>query len=86
MKAYESKETWFVTGSQELYGEEVLRQVAADSGAIVDGFNAADKLPVTIVFRPVLTSAEAITRLIQEANADENGVGLIAWMHTFSPA
>ena len=86
MNAYKSKEAWFITGSQELYGEEVLRQVAADSGAIVDGLNAAKQLPLTIVFKPVLTSAEAISQLIQEANAAENCVGLIAWMHTFSPA
>jgi L-arabinose isomerase len=86
MNVYESKEAWFITGTQELYGEEVLKQVAADSSAIVNGLNAGDKLPIKIVFKPVLTSAEAITRLIQEANAAENCVGLIAWMHTFSPA
>lgn len=85
MNAYESKEAWFVTGSQSLYGEEVLRQVAADSGQIVDGLNAAD-LPADIVFKPILTSAEGISQLVQEANGDENCVGLIAWMHTFSPA
>ena len=56
-------EIWFVTGSQELYGEEVLQQVAADSVAIIDGLNASNKLPVTIVFKPVVTSAEAIFRL-----------------------
>jgi L-arabinose isomerase len=86
MNVYESKEAWFITGSQELYGEEVLKQVAADSSAIVDGLNGEGKLPIEIVFKPVLTSAEAISRLIQEANAAENCVGLIAWMHTFSPA
>ena len=86
MNVYESKEAWFVTGSQSLYGEEVLQQVAADSGQIVNGLNATGELPVDIVFRPVLTSAEGITRLVQEANGDENCVGLITWMHTFSPA
>ena len=86
MNIYESKEAWFITGSQELYGEEVLKQVAEDSGKIVDGLNAGGKLPIKIVFKPVLKSAEAISHLIQEANAAENCVGLIAWMHTFSPA
>jgi L-arabinose isomerase len=86
MNAYESKEAWFITGSQELYGEEVLQQVAADSKTIVDGLNGAGNLPVTIEFKPVLTSAEAISQLIREANAADNCVGLIAWMHTFSPA
>ncbi len=86
MKAYQSKEAWFITGSQHLYGEEVLQQVAADSGRIVEGLNSSNKLPVTIVFKPVLTTADAISQLIQEANAAPNCVGLVAWMHTFSPA
>ncbi len=86
MKAYESMEAWFITGSQALYGEEVLLQVATDSGRIVDGLNKAGELPINIVFKPVLTTADAVSRLIQEANAAPNCVGLIAWMHTFSPA
>lgn len=86
MNPYQSMEAWFVTGSQGLYGEEVLQQVAADSGRIVDGLNRSNELPVKIVFKPVLTSADAITQLILEANATPNCVGLIAWMHTFSPA
>jgi len=86
MKAYESKEAWFITGSQHLYGEAALQQVAADSVEIVDGLNASKKLPVKITFKPVLTTADAIAQLIQEANADPNCAGLIAWMHTFSPA
>ena len=86
MKAYESKEAWFVTGSQELYGEEVLLQVASDSTAIIEGLNASGKLPIPVVFKPVLKSPEAIFNLVQEANSDPNCVGLIAWMHTFSPA
>lgn len=86
MNPYESKEAWFITGSQHLYGEEALQQVAANSGEIVDGLNASNELPVSLVFKPVLTTAEAITQLIQEANAAPNCVGLVAWMHTFSPA
>lgn len=86
MKTYESKEAWFITGSQHLYGEEVLQQVAVDSGRIVDGLNSSNKLPLKIVFKPVLTTAGAISQLIEEANAVQNCVGLVAWMHTFSPA
>jgi L-arabinose isomerase len=86
MKTYESKEAWFITGSQALYGEEALRQVAVDSGTIVDGLNATGNLPVNIIFKPVLKTADSIMQLIQEANAAPNCVGLIAWMHTFSPA
>ncbi len=83
---YEAKKAWFVTGSQHLYGEEALHQVALDSEQIVTGLNSTGRLPVDIVFKPILTTAEAITQLIHEANADPNCVGLIAWMHTFSPA
>ena len=86
MKAYESKEAWFITGSQHLYGEEALQQVAANSGHIVDALNASNVLPIKIVFKPILTTADAISSLIQDANATPNCVGLIAWMHTFSPA
>ena len=86
MKVYDTVEAWFITGSQNLYGEEVLRQVTEDSGRIVEGLNASGKLPIRIVFKPVLTTPEAITQLVHEANASANCVGLIAWMHTFSPA
>ena len=86
MKIYDTYEAWFVTGSQNLYGEETLQQVATDSERIVEGLNASGKVPIRIVFKPVLTTSEAITQLVQEANAAPNCVGLIAWMHTFSPA
>ena len=86
MEPYESLEAWFITGSQHLYGEEALQQVAIDSQRIVEGLNGRGKLPLQIVFKPVLTTSDAIYRLCQEANAAANCVGLIAWMHTFSPA
>ena len=86
MKPFESLEAWFITGSQHLYGEEALQQVADHSQHIVQGLNGTDELPLKIVFKPVLTTAEAIYRLCVEANAAPNCVGLIAWMHTFSPA
>ena len=81
-----SYDIWFVTGSQGLYGEEVLKQVEADSKEIAAGLAKATSSPVQIVFKAVLTSSEAITRTLLEANASENCIGLIAWMHTFSPA
>ncbi len=86
MDPYESLEAWFITGSQHLYGEEALQQVAKDSQRIVEGLNGGNKLPLKIVFKPVLTTPEAIYHLCQEANAVVNCVGLVAWMHTFSPA
>ncbi len=77
-------EVWFVTGSQHLYGPETLKQVAEDSQIIAAALS--EKLPVTVVFKPVLTTPEAIHSLCLEANSAPNCIGLITWMHTFSPA
>jgi len=82
----EKVELWFVTGSQHLYGEETLKQVASDSGAIAKALDRSDDIPVNIVFKPVLTTADAITSICLEANNSPACAGLIAWMHTFSPA
>ena len=79
-------EVWFLTGSQHLYGEETLRQVAAQSAAVAAALEAAPVVPVKIVWRPVLTDPDAIRRTILEANASDTVIGVIAWMHTFSPA
>ncbi|MCK5457124.1 MAG: L-arabinose isomerase, partial [Melioribacteraceae bacterium] len=79
-------EVWFVTGSQELYGEETLKQVAIHSQEITKEFNGSAAIPVTVVFKPVLTTPTSITKLCLEANNDQNCIGLITWMHTFSPS
>jgi L-arabinose isomerase len=79
-------ELWFLTGSQHLYGEETLMQVKADSQAIAAALDMSDHIPLKVVFKPVLTTADAITNLCQEANSYNDCAGLIAWMHTFSPA
>jgi len=81
-----SYEVWFVTGSQGLYGEDTLRQVAEQSQEIASRLGAAADIPVTVVWKPVLTDAEAIRRLALDANSADNVIGVIAWMHTFSPA
>ncbi|MCG5217832.1 L-arabinose isomerase [Streptosporangium sp. KLBMP 9127] len=75
---------WFLTGSQGLYGEDTLRQVAEQSGRIAAALTEA--LPFEIVWQPVLTDATAIRRMCLDANSDDACIGLIAWMHTFSPA
>jgi L-arabinose isomerase len=80
------KEIWFVTGSQHLYGEETLKQVALNSQEIVKGLNATSHIPVNIVFKPTVKTPDEITNICQEANAEKNCIGLITWMHTFSPA
>jgi L-arabinose isomerase len=86
MDVFKNYEIWFVTGSQHLYGPETLDQVAANSSKIVAGLNEASSIPVNIVFKPVLTNPEAIRDLCLEANSSKNCVGLVTWMHTFSPA
>ncbi|QIX60440.1 L-arabinose isomerase [Hymenobacter sp. BT18] len=77
-------EAWFITGSQHLYGPETLEQVAQHSQQIAEALGSA--LPIKIVYKPVLTGPDGITKLVQEANTTPGCVGLIAWMHTFSPA
>src|SRR2546422_3969312 len=77
---------WFITGSQHLYGEETLKQVAADAQAIVGGLGQAASIPVNLVFKPVVTTPESILEVCREANNAAGCVGLILWMHTFSPA
>lgn len=79
-------EVWFATGSQHLYGEETLRKVAEHSQQIVKEWDASSSFPVKVVFKPVLKSTEEIYQLCQEANAAKNCIGIVAWMHTFSPA
>jgi L-arabinose isomerase len=79
-------EVWFITGSQNLYGEQALRQVAADSRQIVESINRSSRLPIPLVFKPVVATPDAILQVCREANAASRCVGLIAWMHTFSPA
>ncbi|KAA3436089.1 L-arabinose isomerase [Rufibacter hautae] len=79
-------EVWFLTGSQHLYGEETLNQVAAHSQEIVKGLDGADQIPVRIVFKPTVKTTEEIFKVCQEANVAENCIGVITWMHTFSPA
>jgi L-arabinose isomerase len=79
-------EVWFVTGSQHLYGDETLKQVDKDSKTIAEALNGSPYIPVTVKFIPVLTTPQTITQMCREAGNTENCMGLIAWMHTFSPA
>jgi L-arabinose isomerase len=77
---------WFLTGSQGLYGPETLAQVEQQSRVIVNQLNDAGTLPIPVTWQPVLTDSSAIHKIILAANADPGCIGLIAWMHTFSPA
>ena len=86
MDKLKTQEVWFVTGSQHLYGPETLKQVATDSADIASALNNSPKISQKVVFKPVLTSPESIFELCSEANNSINCIGLITWMHTFSPA
>jgi L-arabinose isomerase len=80
------KEIWFVVGSQNLYGEETLRQVAVHSQEIAKGIDASSSVPVKVIYKSVAKSPSEITDICLEANTNKNCIGIIAWMHTFSPA
>ncbi len=79
-------EVWFLTGSQHLYGPEAIEQVGAHAREIASHLDAADVIPPRVVYKPVLTTAEEIHGICIDANSADNCVGVIAWMHTFSPA
>ncbi len=83
---FDGWQVWFLTGSQDLYGEKVLEQVAKQSQAIAAMLDEAEDLPVHLVWKPVLKDSEAIRRVMLEAAADDRCIGLVTWMHTFSPA
>lgn len=80
------QEVWFITGSQHLYGEETLKQVAANSLEIVKAFNKSKKIPVNVVFKPVVKTPDEIFSVMQEANTVKKCIGIISWCHTFSPS
>lgn len=86
MKNLKQPEVWFVTGSQHLYGEETLKQVDDHSQVIADFFDKAPQIPVRVVFKSVVKTPDEIYKICQEANVAPNCVGVITWMHTFSPA
>src|SRR6185503_11713090 len=79
-------ELWFVTGSQHLYGDETLKMVAEHSEQIARSFNDDRHIPVRVVYKPTVKSTEEIYSVCQDANTTKNCIGIVAWMHTFSPA
>jgi L-arabinose isomerase len=86
MNTLKHNEVWFVTGSQHLYGEETLKLVSVHAEAIAKGLHSAEAISVTVVFKPIVTTTEEITQVMQEANQAKACIGIITWMHTFSPA
>ncbi|MFZ1787842.1 MAG: L-arabinose isomerase [Saprospiraceae bacterium] len=86
MHNLKSFEIWFLTGSQHLYGPETLKQVDADSVIIANHLDSHPEMPVKVVFKPVLKSTEEILNICKEANHTSNCIGVVIWMHTFSPS
>ena len=86
MKIYGDKTIWFLTGSQHLYGPRVLDQVRDNSREIASGLSDSDLISAQVIAKDTVTTPGEILKVCREANADENCVGLILWMHTFSPA
>ena len=80
------KQIWFITGSQHLYGDEALKQVVAHSMEIAAHIHNYKNNPCTIVFKGVVTTPEEVKKVCNEANFNDNCIGVITWMHTFSPA
>lgn len=83
---YDGREVWFYTGSQDLYGEETLTTVAEQSQEVVRLLNESGVLPAPVVWKPVLKDSDSIRRAMLDASADDSVIGVISWMHTFSPA
>ena len=78
-------EVWFVAGSQKLYGNDALNEIEKNANEVASSINASMQIPVNICFKGVLTTTEEITKICQAANENEQCIGLICWMHTFSP-
>lgn len=79
-------EVWFITGSQDLYGEETLKKVAEHAEEVAQSLSDAKQIPVKVVYKPIVKSSEEIFETLQQSNVAANCIGVITWMHTFSPA
>jgi len=86
MPTLEHLEIWFVTGSQHLYGDKAIAQVSANARVVAESLGGEGSIPCKIVFKPVQTTPEEIRGICREANASTRCIGLIFWMHTFSPS
>jgi len=86
MKAFENFEVWFVTGAQLLYGGDAVKSVDAHSTEMVKGMNASGLLPVKVVYKGTANSSKEVKAIMKAAEADDKCIGVMTWMHTFSPA
>ena len=83
---FQGKELWFAVGSQDLYGEDTLRQVAVQAADIAQTLNDSGRIPVRLVLKPTLKDSDSIRNFMVDASSDPACIGIVAWMHTFSPA
>ncbi|RZJ18700.1 MAG: L-arabinose isomerase, partial [Acinetobacter sp.] len=79
-------QVWFITGTQDLYGEETLKQVAIHAQQVAEALNREEKISVSVVYKPIVKTPDQIFETLQQANVDKDCIGVITWMHTFSPA
>lgn len=86
MNIFKQREVWFVIGSQDLYGPKTLQQVTANAEQVVNSLNREAGLPVTLVLKPLVTTPDEITTVCREANYHQDCIGIMTWLHTFSPA
>jgi L-arabinose isomerase len=86
MKAFDQFEVWFVTGAQLLYGGDAVKQVDAHSNKMVAGLNESGRLPIKVVYKGTANSSKEVEAIFKAANNDDKCIGVITWMHTFSPA
>lgn len=86
MNTFEQLEVWFTAGSQHLYGPETLKQVKDNAKKVADYLNKSAKLPVKLVIKPIVTTPDEITAFCRDADYAPNCIGVITWLHTFSPA
>ena len=86
IKAYDQYEVWFVTGAQLLYGGDAVTIVDGHSNEMVKGLNDSGNLPVKVVYKGTANSSKEVEAVFKAANNDDRCIGVITWMHTFSPA
>ena len=86
VKAFENYEVWFVTGAQLLYGGDAVVAVDSHSKEMVAGLNESGRLPIKVVYKGTANSSAEVEAIMKASNNDEKCVGIITWMHTFSPA
>jgi L-arabinose isomerase len=82
----QKREVWFLTGTQSLYGEQTLETVAQQSKEVSALLAQSINSPVDIIWKPILKSPDEIRRAMQDASSHDSCIGVIVWMHTFSPA